>query len=101
MNDPEILFLDEPTASLDPEAADTVRNLLLKLKQERNLTLFYTSHNMQEVERLSDRIVFIHRGKIIAEGKPKDVLREHKHNTLEEFFISLARSEEVTKEDTK
>lgn len=91
LNDPEILFLDEPTASLDPEAADTVRSLLLKLQKEHGLTIFYTSHNMQEVERLSHRIIFLHRGKIIAEGTPESVRKQH--GGLEEFFIALARSE--------
>lgn len=93
LNDPEILFLDEPTASLDPEAADTVRSLLLKLQKERGLTIFYTSHNMQEVERLSHRIMFLHRGKIIAEGTPESVRQQH--GGLEEFFIALARSEKA------
>ncbi len=93
LNDPEILFLDEPTASLDPEAADTVRSLLLKLQKERGLTIFYTSHNMQEVERLSHRIIFLHRGKMIAEGTPESVKQKFQHGTLEEFFIALARSE--------
>lgn len=93
LNDPEILFLDEPTASLDPEAADTVRSLLLGLQKERNLTIFYTSHNMQEVERLSHRIMFIHRGKIIAEGTPASVLEQSKRSNLEAFFIALTRSE--------
>ncbi|TSC71865.1 MAG: ABC-2 type transport system ATP-binding protein [Parcubacteria group bacterium Gr01-1014_38] len=92
LNDPEILFLDEPTASLDPEAADTVRSLLLKLQKERGLTIFYTSHNMQEVERLSHRIIFLHRGKVIAEGTPESVRKQH-GGSLEEFFIALARSE--------
>jgi len=92
LNDPEILFLDEPTAALDPEAADTVRSLLLRLQKERGMTLFYTSHNMQEVERLSDRIIFLHRGKIIAEGTPDSVMRQFNQGTLEDFFISLARS---------
>lgn len=91
LNDPEILFLDEPTASLDPEAADTVRSLLLKFQKERGLTIFYTSHNMQEVERLSHRILFLHRGKIIAEGAPEQVKQQR--GSLEDFFIQLARSE--------
>jgi ABC-2 type transport system ATP-binding protein len=95
LNDPDILFLDEPTASLDPEAADTVRNLLLTLHKERGITLFYTSHNMQEVERLSTRLIFLHHGKVIAEGKPQDVVKASRHGTLEEFFIQLARSEQV------
>lgn len=93
LNDPEILFLDEPTASLDPEAADTVRSLLLKLQKERGLTIFYTSHNMQEVECLSHRIIFLHRGKIIAEGTPESVKQRFNQGTLEDFFIALARSE--------
>lgn len=93
LNDPEILFLDEPTASLDPEAADTVRSLLLKLQKERGLTIFYTSHNMQEVERLSHRIIFLHRGTIIAEGTPESVKQRFSQGTLEDFFIALARSE--------
>lgn len=92
LNDPEILFLDEPTASLDPEAADTVRSLLLRLQKERGLTIFYTSHNMQEVERLSHRIIFLHKGRIIADGTPESVREQH-GGTLEEFFIALARSE--------
>lgn len=92
LNDPEILFLDEPTASLDPEAADTVRALLLKLQKERGTTLFYTSHNMHEVERLSNRVLFIHHGKLVADGTPAEVLANSKHENLENFFIGLARS---------
>jgi ABC-2 type transport system ATP-binding protein len=92
LNDPEILFLDEPTASLDPEAADTVRSLLLTLQKERGTTLFYTSHNMHEVERLSNRVLFIHHGKLVAGGTPAEVLAKSKHESLENFFIELARS---------
>jgi ABC-2 type transport system ATP-binding protein len=92
LNDPEILFLDEPTASLDPEAADTVRSLLLQLQKERGTTLFYTSHNMHEVERLSNRILFIHRGRIVAGGTPAEVLAASRHESLENFFIELARA---------
>lgn len=95
LNDPEVLFLDEPTASLDPEAADTVRAHLRTLQRERGLTIFYTSHNMSEVERLSTRIVFLHRGRIIADGPPAEVLRATRHATLEEFFLALARSGEA------
>lgn len=93
INDPEILFLDEPTASLDPEAADTFRNLLLAERKRRNLTIVYTSHNMQKVEKIADRIIFLHGGKIIAEGTTKEVLRKHNQKSLEGFFIELARSE--------
>jgi ABC-2 type transport system ATP-binding protein len=93
LNDPEILFLDEPTASLDPDAADRVRALLVRLQAERGLTIFYTSHNMAEVERLSTRIAFIHRGRIIADGPPDRVLRDHNKASLEEFFLALARQD--------
>jgi ABC-2 type transport system ATP-binding protein len=95
LNDPEVLFLDEPTASLDPEAADTVRSLVAKLQKERGITIIYTSHNMQEVERLSHRIIFLHRGKILADGPTDRVLRRFNKKNLEDFFIELARSKRV------
>ncbi len=92
LNDPEILFLDEPTAALDPEAADTVRTLLLQLRAERGITIFYTSHNMREVERLSTRIIFLHHGRIVADGPAQEIVREYGKADLEEFFVALARS---------
>jgi ABC-2 type transport system ATP-binding protein len=92
LNDPEVLFLDEPTAALDPEAADTVRGLLLRLQRERELTIFYTSHNMREVERLSTRIIFLHRGRILADGPTHAVVEQYGKHDLEEFFVALARS---------
>jgi len=93
LNDPEILFLDEPTASLDPDAADRVRETLREIRAERGMTIFYTSHNMQEVERLSDRILFLHRGHLIADGPPVEVLRQFERDTLEHMFLDLARQE--------
>ena len=97
LNDPEILFLDEPTAALDPEAADTVRSLLMRLKQEQSLTIFYTSHNMREAERLSTRIIFLHRGRIVADGPAREVVAKYGKADLEEFFVELARSERVAR----
>ena len=91
LNDPEVLFLDEPTASLDPDGAERVRERLREIR-ERGTTIFYTSHNMQEVERLSDRILFLHQGRLIAEGAPGDVLRRFARETLEEMFLDIARS---------
>jgi ABC-2 type transport system ATP-binding protein len=93
LNDPDVLFLDEPTASLDPDGAERVRDTLRAIRSERNMTIFYTSHNMQEVERLSDRILFLHRGRIIAQGPPRDVLRQFERDTLERMFVDLAREE--------
>ncbi len=91
LNDPEVLFLDEPTGSLDPDSADRVRESLRAARTERRMTIFYTSHNMQEVERLSDRILFLHRGRLIADGAPGDVLRRFARATLEEMFLDVAR----------
>jgi ABC-2 type transport system ATP-binding protein len=91
LNDPEVLFLDEPTASLDPDNAERVRESLRDIRAERGMAIFYTSHNMQEVERLSDRILFLHRGRLIADGPPKSVLRQFAQETLEEMFLDVAR----------
>jgi ABC-2 type transport system ATP-binding protein len=93
LNDPEILFLDEPTSSLDPEAADTFRQLIQAEQKRRKLTILYTSHNMQEVEKIADRIIFLHQGKIVAQGTTKEVLAKHKKKNLEDFFIALARTQ--------
>ena len=91
LNDPEVLMMDEPTASLDPDSADRVRDRLREIRRERGMTIFYTSHNMQEVERLSDRILFLHEGRLIADGPPADVLRAFARETLEEMFLDVAR----------
>ncbi len=93
LNDPDVLFLDEPTASLDPDSAERVRETLREIRSDRAMTIFYTSHNMQEVERLSDRILFLHRGRLIAEGPPSDVLRQFSQDTLEHMFLDFARGE--------
>jgi ABC-2 type transport system ATP-binding protein len=91
LNDPEVLLMDEPTASLDPDIAERVHESLRDIRRERRMTIFYTSHNMQEVERLSDRILFLHQGRLIADGPPGDVLRAFARHTLEEMFLDVAR----------
>jgi ABC-2 type transport system ATP-binding protein len=95
INRPKILFLDEPTASLDPDIADKTRKLLLRVKQEQGFSILYTSHNMKEMEELSDRILFLYKGRIIAEGKPKDVIQELKGRDLEEAFIRVVREQKA------
>jgi len=70
LHDPAILVLDEPTASLDPDIADKTRKLLLRLRRERGLSILYTSHNMAEVEEVCDRVLFLHLGRVVAEGTP-------------------------------
>jgi len=92
INDPEIIFLDEPTASLDPEIASRVRDMLRSIQKERELTIIYTSHNMFEVEIMCDRVLFMSRGQIVLEGTPADIKRRAMAGTLEEVFITIARS---------
>jgi ABC-2 type transport system ATP-binding protein len=92
LNDPKLLLLDEPTASLDPEMADTVRTILMRLRKERGIGILYTSHNMPEVEALCDRIHFIHEGRTIAAGSPKEVLDAFRSPSLEKLFIQIVRS---------
>ena len=92
LNDPELLLLDEPTASLDPEMADNVRKLLKKIQKDRNIGILYTSHNMPEVEEICDTIYFIHEGRMIAEGTPAEIMKAFESRTLEQVFIKIVRS---------
>lgn len=101
LNDPELLLLDEPTASLDPEMADTVRKILKKIQVEKNLGILYTSHNMPEVEEICDRILFINEGKTIAEGTPQEVLKSFESQTLEQVFIRIVRSGDLVSRKEK
>ena len=91
MNDPRVLFLDEPTASLDPDMADKTRQVLAEIRAERGTTVLITSHNMAEMERLCDRILFIEKGKKLTEGTPKQIIKKYGRQTLEEVFIQVAR----------
>ena len=92
LNDPKILFLDEPTASLDPDIADKTRKLLKKIKDERSISILYTSHNMKEMEEMCDRVIFMDKGRVIETGAPEEIKRKHKGADLEDVFIMLARS---------
>jgi ABC-type multidrug transport system ATPase subunit len=93
---PDILLLDEPTASLDPEMADTVRKALKKIQKEKNLGILYTSHNMPEVEEICDRVVFINEGKTIAQGSPLEVAKLFQTQSLEQAFIKIVRGNVVS-----
>ena len=73
LNDPEIVLMDEPTASLDPDIADKTLSLIEELRRERNLSILYTSHNMQEITRICDRVIFLDHGKIVAEDSPENL----------------------------
>ena len=95
LNDPEILLLDEPTASLDPDIAEKVRLTLQNVQQEHGVTMLYTSHNMREVELMCDRVIFLSRGNIVAEGTPQEIVDNCQTKSLEEVFISLVRNGEL------
>ena len=96
LNDPEVLFLDEPTASLDPDMAEVVRETLRDQQRQRGVTIVYTSHNMREVEVLCDRVLFLSRGRAVAEGTPRDVMERARQASLEDVFIRIARDGRLT-----
>lgn len=93
LNSPRLLFLDEPTASLDPDIADRVRKYLKKAQLKHAVTMVYTTHNMAEVEELCDRAIFINQGKIITEGTPKELIKQFGLKDLNEVFIKIARKD--------
>lgn len=91
LNRPRLLLLDEPTASLDPATAADVRETIRKFSSRDRGGVLWTSHNMYEVEDVCDRVLFLSHGRILLEGDPKTLPREHGKATLEELFISIAR----------
>jgi len=98
INSPKILFLDEPTASLDPDMADRTRKLLKEIQGQNGMTILYTSHNMHEVEEMCDRIIFLNKGKIIITGTPLEITRKiiqesSKEPALREVFLRISRGE--------
>lgn len=93
LNDPAVLFLDEPTASLDPDMADKTRGILRQIQREQGTTVLITSHNMAEMEVLCDRILFIERGRRLMEGTPAEILAHFGRKSLEEVFLHVARRE--------
>jgi len=91
LTEPKMLFLDEPTASLDPDIAQKIRGFLKEEQRTSGLSVLYTSHNMREMEEMSDRIVFLQRGKIVAEGTAAEIVARFGQADLEEVFLKLAR----------
>jgi ABC-2 type transport system ATP-binding protein len=92
LNKPRLLLLDEPTASLDPDTADWVRTLLIDYRRTTGATLFMSSHNMYEVERMADTVIMMKQGKIVAEGTPRALLYQFARTNLEEVFLDIART---------
>ena len=91
LNYPELLLLDEPTASLDPSVASMIRDRIKRYSREENAAILWTSHSMHEIESVCDRVLFISRGKILLEGDPRILPRQHGKKDLEELFIAVAR----------
>ena len=91
INNPEILLLDEPTASLDPDIGDFIRSYIEEYKSKNKITILLASHNMSEVERLCDSIIMMRKGKIVDKGTCTDLIKKHGRNNLEETFLKLAR----------
>ena len=91
LNQPHLLLLDEPTASLDPATARDIRAKICEFARQESVGVLWTSHNMVEVEKVCDRVLFLSHGRILIEGNPKTLPREHGKETLEDLFIAVAR----------
>ena len=89
INDPKILLLDEPTASLDPETGDYVRSFLEKYQKEKKTSILLASHNMSEVERLCSSVLMMNKGSIIDNGSPKELIKKHGRKNMEEVFLKI------------
>jgi ABC-2 type transport system ATP-binding protein len=94
INTPQVLILDEPTASLDPDTADWVRTMLLGFTRAHAATLFFASHNMLEVERMCDEVLMMREGRIYDRGTPRGLVEKYGRQTLEEVFLDIARGTE-------
>jgi len=92
LNRPRLLLLDEPTASLDPDIGDKVRKVVKRIRDEEGTTILYTSHNMRDVEEVCDRVVFMHKGKVLFTGTSDETLQHFEEESLEDVFIRVARS---------
>ena len=93
INDPSVLLLDEPTASLDPETGDYVRTFLENYKKENKVSVLLASHNMEEVKRLCDFVLMMKNGVIVDRGKPDNLIKKHGRKNLEEVFLEIVRKE--------
>jgi ABC-2 type transport system ATP-binding protein len=91
LNEPDLLLLDEPTASLDPDSADRLRSYLMDYQTRSGATLFLASHNMSEVERLCDQVIMLRTGHIVATGTPRELIHRFGRQDMEEVFLDIAR----------
>jgi ABC-2 type transport system ATP-binding protein len=95
LNEPEVLLLDEPTASLDPDSADRLRTYLENYQRRSGATILLASHNMPEVERLCDHVLIMRRGKIVDSGAPEQLVARYGRRNMEEVFLDVARRQEA------
>jgi len=93
INDPSVLLLDEPTASLDPETGDFIRTFLENYKKEKKISVLLASHNMDEVKRLCNSVLMMKDGNIVDKGTPDELIEKHGRKNLEEVFLKIARYE--------
>ena len=91
INEPKLLLLDEPTASLDPDIGDFIRGYLENYKRKKNVTILLASHNMSEVERLCDEVIMMKNGSLVDEGTCDQLIKKHGRSNLEETFLKIAR----------
>ena len=94
---PKLLFLDEPTASLDPDVGDFVREYIEKYKKNNDLTILLASHNMKEVERLCNKVVMMKKGEVVDSGTCDELIKKHGRQNLEDTFLKIARSDNELK----
>lgn len=95
LNEPEILLLDEPTASLDPDSADRIRTYLMDYQRHRHATVFFASHNMPEVERVCDDVIMLRQGRVVDRGTPEKLIDHYGRENLEEVFLDIARDVDI------
>ncbi len=100
VNKPELLLLDEPTASLDPDTGDKLRSALEKYRRDTGASILMASHNMQEVERMCDHVLMMKQGKIVDSGSPTDLVARYGRANLEAVFLAIARGEDEELRET-
>jgi len=101
VNAPDVLLLDEPTASLDPDVADRLRGYLDRVRRSRNMTILMASHNMREVEKLCGYVLMMKKGKLVDQGTPSELVARYGRRDLEEVFLDIARGTSVNDPERK
>ena len=91
LNRPEVLLLDEPTASLDPDIGDRMRTYLEHYQRESRCTMLLASHNMGEVERMCDDVIMLREGRVVDQGSPQELIAKYGRENMEEVFLDIAR----------